>query len=138
MEDKERFGDFLKLPKEILEFMNKLAETRFYKKTLENNKIYADENKTYENWCFMDFEITEGSYNDIKVIKIGELAHYQYDHEKAIVLDFVENKAYLTRGYAVDSWASKMLSNQHPIPKYMKEMVNDILNKYSKDKLKRR
>lgn len=127
-ENEERFKNYYKLPIKALELMNWLCTTRFYKNTYLKRKEGYQNIK--ENWKFCDFSVIEGTLEDPKIIKIGEIPHYQYEHEKSLVINFksIEN-CYLIRGFATGLYASKVISNIFPIPKYMKEGLKELLNK---------
>ena len=40
-----------------------------------------------------------------------------------------EDKCYLSRGYAVEDYASKILRKKYPIPKYMKKDLTKFIKK---------
>ena len=124
----ERFKDYYNLPKIILDIMNWLCETRFYKNTFEERKFLYEEVK--EKWKFCDFRVEKGTLENPKIISIGEIPCYKYDKEKVIVINFEdEDKCYLSRGYAVGDWASRILRNKYPIPKYMKKDLTKFIKK---------
>ena len=125
----ERFKDYYNLPKIILDIMNWLCETRFYKKTFEERKFLYKEVK--EKWKFCDFKVEKGTLEKPIIISIGEIPCYKYDKEKVLVINFEnEDKCYLSRGYAVGDWASRILRNKYPIPKYMKKDLTEFIKKY--------
>lgn len=124
--DEERFENYYKLPKIILEIMSWLCQTRFYNKTFKERKeLYED---VKENWKFCDFVILNGTLEKPLVIKIGEIPNYQGEYEKTICIDLtnIEN-CYLIRGYAVGYYARKVLQNTYTIPKYMKGKLTEFI-----------
>lgn len=135
--NKGQFENYYKLPVKYLEIMNWLCSTRFYRKTfLERKKLYP---KVKENYKFVDFEIEKGTLEKPEIIKIGLIPKYQYDHEKTVVINVenIENieKSYIRRGYAVGAYASKVISNQFPLPRYMKKRLKELLNRKEIDML---
>lgn len=127
-----QFENYNKLPKVVLDIMNWLCETKFYKKTFDERKEpYDTEPEEDEKWKFCDFTVEEGTLEKPIIIRIGEIPHYEYDREKALVINFEdEEDCYLTRGYAVGLYASKVLRNKYPIPKYMKEKLLNFIKEY--------
>lgn len=128
MNDEERWVNYYKLPKIILEMMEWLCETRFYKKTYEKNKNwYEDVN---EKWKFCDFNIEVGTLENPKIIKIGQIPHYQYDTEKSLYINFKDKEdCHLVRGYATTPYAGKIISTDYKIPKYMKDDLYAFIDK---------
>ena len=125
----ERFKDYYKLPKIILDIMDWLCETKFYKKTFEERKFLYKEVK--EKWKFCDFKVEKGTLEKPIIISIGEIPTYKYDREKVLVINFEnEDKCYLSRGFAVEDYASKILRKKYPIPKYMKKQLLEFIEKY--------
>ena len=124
----EQFEDYYKLPKIVLDIMNWLCETRFYKNTFEERKEGYEE--VQEKWKFCDFCVKEGTLEKPIIIRIGEIPHYMYEHEKALVINFETKECYLSRGYAVGNWASRVIRNKYPIPKYMKEKLTSFIKEY--------
>ena len=128
----DRFEIYYKLPKAILELMNWLCETRFYKGTYKKRKAGYEEIK--EKWKFCDFEIVVGTTEKPMAMKIGLIPHYQYDNEKSIFIDFRHfDNCTLIRGYAVEPYAAKVISNTYPIPEYMKENLKKYIDKVNKE-----
>ncbi len=131
--DEERWDNYYKLPEIILEIMNWLCSTRFYKKTYTKRKEEYKEIK--ENWKFCDFVVINGTLEKPIVIKIGQLPRYKGDHEISIEINFRNiDYCYLIRGYATGLYASKVIQNRYPIPKYMKNELNNFIKKYNKSK----
>lgn len=125
----ERFKEYYKLPKIILDIMDWLCETKFYKKTFAERKFLHEEVK--EKWKFCDFKVEKGTLEKPIIISIGQIPCYKYDREKVLVINFENNdKCYLSRGYAVEDWASKILRNKYPIPKYMKKELSKFIKEY--------
>ena len=125
----EEFKEYYKLPKIILDIMEWLCETKFYKKTFEERKFLYEEVK--EKWKFCDFRVEKGTLEKPIIISIGEIPYYKYDKEKVLVINFEnEDKCYLSRGYAVGDWASRILRNKYPISKYMKKDLTEFIKKY--------
>ena len=134
-EDIERFKNYYKLPKIILEIMNWLCETRFYKKTYEKRKeSYEDfvgDSYKKEKWMFCDFTIDYGTLEKPLIIRIGEIPRYQGEHEKSLGIVFNNREeCYIRRGYATGLYASKVIANEFEIPKYMKEELYKFIDKY--------
>lgn len=125
----EQFENYYKLPKIILEIMNWLCETRFYNKTFKKRKEMYEDIK--EKWKFCDFVIEIGTLERPQVIKIGLIPHYKGDYEKTLFINFKNKEdCFLIRGYATGLYASKVISNKYPIPKYMKEQLYKFIDKY--------
>ena len=125
----ERFKDYYNLPKIILDIMNWLCETRFYKNTFEERKFLYEE--VQEKWKFCDFRVEKGTLENPIIISIGEIPRYKYDKEKVLVINFEnEDICYLSRGYAVGDYASRILRKRYPIPKYMKKQLSEFIEKY--------
>jgi len=104
----ERFENYYKLPKIILEIMEWLCDTKFYLRTFKERKNFFEE--IQEKWKFCDFNIIEGTLEKPLRIKIGEIPRYQYEHEKSLYIDFNNiNNCYIFRGYATGVYASKVL-----------------------------
>lgn len=130
--EEEQFKNYYKLPKIILEIMNWLCTTRFYKKTYEERKkYYVEEAENIKDWMFCDFVVDVGTLEEPLVIRIGEIPHYKGDYEKSIVINFKNKEnCYLRRGYATGLYASKIIRNIYPIPKYMKEDLYNFINEF--------
>lgn len=125
----KEFENYYKLPELILEIMNWLCETKFYNKTFKERKQGYEE--INEKWKFCDFVVEEGTLSQPIVIKIGLIPHYQGDYEKTILIDFKhKDNCYLIRGYATGPYASKVIKNMYPIPKYMKEQLYKYIDIY--------
>lgn len=121
--EENRFETYYKLPEIMLEIMEWLCTTRFYKNTFKERKETWHED-VQENWKFCDFVVLVGTLERPEIIKIGEIPDYQGDHEKTLVIDFNnKNNCYLIRGYATGLYASKVIKNEYPIPNYMKEQL---------------
>ena len=132
MFEEEQFKKYYKLPKTVLEIMNWLCTTRFYNKTFKERKEYYEDVK--EDWKFCDFRILHGTLENPKIIKIGEIPHYKGDYEKTIVINFKKKDCcYLIRGYATGLYASKVISNNYPIPEYMKKDLYNFIDKLGDD-----
>lgn len=128
---KERFKDYYKLPNIILEIMNWLCETKFYKKTYQERKEYYEEENLL-NWMFCDFVVDLGTLEKPLVIRIGEIPNYKGDHEKSICIDFRhKEECYLRRGYATGLYANRVIANIYEIPKYMKEDLYKFIEQYN-------
>lgn len=119
-------------------FLNEFAETKFYKKTLEDRKLNID---GIENYYYFDWECPTLSpfnryTNEVKInalLKIGifgAIPHYQYDKLKVIVIDFKNKEAYLERGFATEPYASYVLKKRFGIPKYMKPLIEKLFKEY--------
>ncbi len=136
MEEDEKFEVYYKLPKIILEIMNWLCETRFYKKTYEKRKEgyeeFVEDETKIEKWMFCDFTIDLGTLENPEIIRIGEIPRYQGEHEKSIVIDFKHKEGcYLRRGYATGLYASRVILNTYEIPNYMKEELYKFIDRYN-------
>lgn len=130
----ERFEDYYKLPKIILEIMDWLCDTKFYQKTFKERKEYY--NDIEEKWKFCDFKIIEGTLEKPLIIKIGEISSYKYDHEKTLCINFnsIDN-CYIFRGYATGLYASQVIGNEYHIPKYMKSDLKTFIERYRQEVL---
>lgn len=127
MEEYENLKIYYKLPSIILEIMNWLCTTRFYKNTYIKRKEGYEE--VTDDWKFCDFEILVGTLEKPQVIKIGDIPRYKGDHEKSIVINFKDkDDCYLIRGYATELYASKVIQNKYEIPKYMNEQLHKFIN----------
>lgn len=127
--EESQWENYYKLPKIILDIMEWLCDTRFYNKTYLERKECFEEIK--EKWKFCDFHIIDGTLEKPNIIKIGQIPHYKYDHEKAIIINFNNiNNCYITRGWATGLYASKIISNNYDIPLYMKEDLENFIIKY--------
>ena len=132
-------------PSFLKKFLNEFAETKFYKKTLEERKYT---HYPIENYCYFDWKAPRlssyKSYTDEERINslleygiFGSIPHYQYDQLKVIVIDFKNKEAYLERGYAVKPYASYVISKRQEIPKYMKPLLDKLwvdYDEYIKEK----
>lgn len=129
----QQFENYFKLPKIILEIMEWLCDTRFYKKTfLERKELYENID---EKWKFCDFIIEKGTLIKPEIIKIGLIPHYKGDYEKSLVINFNNPSfCYLTRGWATGLYASKVIRNVYSIPKYMKNDLGKYVRRYKHEK----
>jgi hypothetical protein len=132
--EEDMFSIYTKLPKSILEIMDWICTTRFYKKTyLKRKGTWYEDVK--EDWKFCDFKVIDGTLEKPKIIKIGEIPRYKGDHEKSIVINFNKRDCcYLIRGYATGLYASKVIQNNYPIPKYMEKELCSFIDKVVKEK----
>ena len=129
--EEERWENYYKLPKKVLDIMEWLCDTKFYKKTYEERaEYYKDINEDInEKWKFCDFRVIVGTCEEPKLIEIGELPTYKGDTKKALVINLVDKEScYLERGYAVGLNASRVLSNKYKIPKYMKDQLYNFID----------
>lgn len=127
--EEDRFETYYKLPKIMLEIMDWLCTTRFYKNTFKNRKETWFED-VKENWKFCDFVVLVGTLEQPETIKIGEIPRYQGDHEKSLVINFKNKEnCYLVRGYATGLYTSKVIQNIYPIPNYMKEQLYNYIRR---------
>lgn len=125
--EEDRFKNYYKLPKTILEIMNWFCTTRFYQNTFKERKEYYEDIE--ENWKFCDFKVLSGTLKNPEIIKIGDIPHYKGEHEKTIIINF-KNKdcCYLRRGYATGLYANKVIANKYPIPNYMKKDLYNFIS----------
>lgn len=131
---KERFENYYKLPNIILELMNWLCTTKFYKKTYEKryDAAYVEDKKYIRDWMFCDFVVDQGTLEKPLVIRIGEIPNYKGDYEKTICINFsIKEACYIRRGYATGLYASKIIVNKYDIPKYMKEDLYKFIDQYN-------
>lgn len=127
--EESQWENYYKLPKIILDIMEWLCDTRFYNKTYLERKECFEEIK--EKWKFCDFHIIDGTLENPNIIKIGQIPHYKYDYEKAIIINFNNiNNCYITRGWAVGLYANRIISNEYAIPIYMRNDLQDFIIKY--------
>lgn len=137
---KKEMGEMLQsyFPEFLKEFLNKFAETRFYKKTLED-RTFDDDN--IANYYYMDWECpilspyskhsNEELINGLLEVGVfGSIPHYQYDILKVIVINFKDKEAHLETGYAVQPYASYVLKSKRNIPKYMQPLIDKLFRDY--------
>lgn len=121
-------------PSFLKQFLNELAKTKFYKKTLEKRK-WDDE--SIENFYYFDWEAPRLSpydrWTDEEKINslleygiFGTIPYYQHDELKVIVIDFRNKEAYLERGIATKPFASYVLKHKQEIPKYMQPLIDKL------------
>ena len=117
----------------------RVANNEIYEVTEERYKVLTGNNpfkeifvkEVKEKWKFCDFRVEKGTLENPIIISIGEIPCYKYDKEKVLVINFEnEDRCYLSRGYAVENYASKILRKRYPIPKYMKKQLLEFIEKY--------
>lgn len=136
-----KFPDFLK------DFLNKFVNTKFYVKSLKERKeIYGEEHPDYlfVDWQCLDLQPYINYSDEEKInglLRIGEfglIPHYQHDEKKTIVINFIEKKAWLMRGFATEPYAKYILQHKQEIPRYMKPLIKELFDNYDKYKKIRR
>ena len=125
-------------PQFLKNFLNELAKTRFYKKTLADRKWGYENLANIDDMFFMDWEcLSNKVYNKETIIddmlvrsRYGLSPNYKGDKLVMININFRDKKAHLERGWAVGYYASRVLSKDYDIPKYMRPLVNKLFSDY--------
>ena len=123
-------------PQFLKDFLSEFVKTKFFKKYYTQYKeFYSD----YADYCLANWQ-TSGSRNNTEFDNInnmfkswvcfGEIPHYKEDALCAIRIDFQARKAEVVNGYAVGFYASKILKNYRPVPKYMQPLVDKLFLDY--------
>lgn len=123
-------------PQFLKDFLSEFVKTKFFKKYYEDYKEFCP---NYADYCLANWQTSgnrhQSNFNDITNIfedwvNFGEIPRYQGDEFCAIHIDFQAKKAEVIRGYAVGLYASRVLKNYRPVPKYMQPLVDKLFLDY--------
>ena len=123
-------------PEFLKEFLSNFVKTKFFKKYYDE---YRESYPDLPDYCLANWSIKSlNCYADRDCItkifscwvEFGEIPHYAGDKLCAIKINFKEKKAEVVRGYAVGLYASRILKESRPIPKYMQPIVDKLFEDF--------
>ena len=125
-------------PKFIKDFMEYLLTTPFFKNKVSKISFKNPFNE-YDCACvhWQTFTgdrrecLSDTIYNMLNDgVAFGEVSYYQGDRETVVYINFKNKFAEIRRGYATGLYASKVIRNKYPIPKYMQPRIEQLFKDY--------